>query len=223
MTFIEICQRVRSEARISGTGPTSVLNQQGQMSDIVRWVQEAYEYVQNHNDNWGFLRKEFYATLTGGLNSYTPNNMGIPDASEWVAGSFRLKYGDSEQFMTQVDYPVFRDNYMIGPLRTQQAAIPTIITVTPDSTLIVFPTPANQNACLYGEYIRRPAQLVANTDVPIFDSKHHMVIVWKAVMSWASSMQSEGDYNDAENKFRMAMFRMERQYNPPVRIDHSYS
>ena len=49
MNFLSLCQRLRSEARIPGTGPSSVTGQTGELAKIVEWITTAYEDIQaNH-------------------------------------------------------------------------------------------------------------------------------------------------------------------------------
>ncbi len=45
MNFLSLCQRLRSEARIPGTGPSSVTGQTGELAKIVEWITTAYAVV----------------------------------------------------------------------------------------------------------------------------------------------------------------------------------
>ena len=55
MTFLELCQTVRSEVGISGTGPTTVIGQEGQLLSIVNFTAEADFLIQGLWLDWNFL------------------------------------------------------------------------------------------------------------------------------------------------------------------------
>ena len=44
-TFLELCKRLRAEAGLSGSGPSTVINQTGHYGNVVRWVQQAYSLI----------------------------------------------------------------------------------------------------------------------------------------------------------------------------------
>ena len=55
MNFLELCQRVRQDAGVSGEGPTAVTGQSGILSRIVSWVKQANNEIQLKNKDWRFL------------------------------------------------------------------------------------------------------------------------------------------------------------------------
>ena len=55
MTFLELCQTVRQEVGLSGTGPTTVVSQEGQLKVVVDFVIEADHQVQGLWSDWNFL------------------------------------------------------------------------------------------------------------------------------------------------------------------------
>ena len=55
MTFLELCQTVRQEVGVSGTGPSTVLSQEGQLKVIVDFVAASDFEIQVLWEDWDFL------------------------------------------------------------------------------------------------------------------------------------------------------------------------
>ena len=56
MTFLELCQRMRQECGISGTGPSTVVSQTGNLKRIVDWVNTAWIDIQTTHQDWDWMR-----------------------------------------------------------------------------------------------------------------------------------------------------------------------
>ena len=69
-TFIELVQEAYREAGIGGAAPTTVLNQVGRKADMVRFVQQAYERIQNMHEDWTFNWITATFDLTEDVDTY---------------------------------------------------------------------------------------------------------------------------------------------------------
>ena len=219
MNRLQLTQRLSREANVNQTGPTSTLNQVGEYLRLVNWIDAAYEEIQVAHATWNFLRYEFSFALTIGVANYTATAAGLTSFSEWVADDegesedFRIyTTASDEQYMTYVPWDMFRVNYMVGTQRTQTGK-PSIYTIKPDGSLLFFPIPDFAYTVL-GEYYKAPQVMSADADVPIFDEKFHLTIMWKALMFYGAYASEADKYTFGNQQFKKLMRAMENRYLP---------
>jgi hypothetical protein len=63
--FIQLCQLLRQEAGIAGTGPSTTEGQSGELGRLVQWIIEAYEDIQLKNLEWRFFAEELCFAFVG--------------------------------------------------------------------------------------------------------------------------------------------------------------
>jgi hypothetical protein len=182
MTFLQICQRLRQEAGVSGTGPTSVLNQTGEMKRIVDWVNTAWEDIQLSRTNWNWMRADFSFDTTLDDYDYTAAEAGIATRfSMWDSDtikSFRTSVGVSNEFeLGELLYSRYRSIYLVGP---QPSGTPICFSVAPDKKLLLGPKPDGVFT-VSGQYWKTPQVLAVDDDEPEMPAEFHMLIVWKAL------------------------------------------
>ena len=93
MNFLELCQRVRQESGgVSGTGPTTVTGQSGQLKKLVTWTNAAWRELQLMHDDWLWKRKDFTLTLSASDNDYAAADCtpAVTDLGEWDLETFRI-------------------------------------------------------------------------------------------------------------------------------------
>jgi len=90
MTFLQLCQRARQEAGITGAGPTSVLNQTGQLGKLVGWVDQAWPAIQLMRPDWLFMNSEFTFDTDIVTRDYLAADKAITDMKLWDTGSFMI-------------------------------------------------------------------------------------------------------------------------------------
>ena len=86
MTFLELCQTVRQEVGVSGTGPTTVLNQEGQLKVIIDFVADSDFQIQILWEDWEFLWAQYSSTLSTGVAA--PAVAKPTDLGTWDMRSF---------------------------------------------------------------------------------------------------------------------------------------
>ena len=113
MTFLELCQTVRQEVGVSGTGPTTVLNQEGQLKVIVDFVADSDFQIQILWEDWEFLWAQYSSTLSTGVAA--PAVAKPTDLGTWDMRSFYLDYTTNESaFLAPLSYIDWRSNYRQG-------------------------------------------------------------------------------------------------------------
>ncbi len=205
MTKLELCQRLRQEAGISGTGPAATTGQTGEMLRVVTWVDDAYRDVQNLHQMWEFLRSDFSFPTVASTQTYTRAAANLADLKRWKLDSMRVYLTSTgvtdEQRIDFVPWADFRDVYLYAANRSNTGR-PVKFTVKPDKSLMFWPTP-DAIYTVVGEYWKLADVLADNSDEPLFDEDFHMVIVWHAIRYY-------GAFEAAPEKFSFGMSEYER-------------
>lgn len=185
-TFLELCQLTREKCGISGSGPTSVTGQTGEMSRIVNWVQESWLDLQRRRKNWWWMRADFSFDTIANQQDYTSAAAGISDLSEWLLDTLRAYrtadgVGD-EQFLVEWEYQTLRNTYQYG---LQTPGRPVVVTVRPRDRALLFGSIPDTVYTIRGEYQRAARPFADGADVPNIPEEFHMIIVYGAMMKYA--------------------------------------
>ncbi len=220
MTFLELCQRLRREGGQPGSGPTTVLNQTYELLDTVNWIKTAYEDIQNLHAEWNFLRTDLTFQTVASDNNYPIADISATEYGEWIQDSFR-SYRTStgvsgEQFMQWLDWPDFRDKYVIGTNRTLEGP-PRYIAQKPDTSLIVFPSP-DAIYTINGEYFKRAQVMTVDASEPLIPTKFHMIIVWRALMYYAGHISAPDLYEIGQREYKNMLNKLESSQLPRIRL-----
>ena len=208
MNYLKLCQRLRSEAGLSGTGPITVADQSGEMGRVVNWIIEAYEYIQNLHTDWRFLQTSFNFPTIIANAEYTPASVSIDDLSSWVTDDLRVYLVEAdEDYLIYKPWEGFRQVYQYGSSRSQTGR-PTVFTVKPDESLFFFAIP-DAVYTIDGQYFKKPDIMSIDTDSPVFKSNYHMAIVWKALMLYGAYAGAPDAYAHGENEYKKIARKME--------------
>lgn len=218
MNYLQLCQRLRSEAGVSGSGPSGVTGQTGFHLKLVEWVASAYQDIQNQHDNWLFLQEDFSFSTTIGTRAYTPLDAGISDLERWK----RNEYGDmrcyssvgvqDEQSLDYIPWENYKPIYLFGTNRTASGR-PTYFSVKPNKTLDLHHVP-DQIYTINGEYFQTPDIMSGNLDEPVFPSNFHMIIVWRALMMYGAYDAADEKYVQGKNEYRKLLKKIEADQLP---------
>lgn len=196
-TFLGLCSDARRECGMSGTGPTAVTGQVGDLERIVNWVKNSWTEVQNRHADWLWLRSTFTVNTVSGTDSYafgvvTDSRLSavISRFSRWwlydIDGcpnvkSYLTSAGVSgEKYLLPLPWASFRDLYKRG---TQTNNAPVHVTVDPQRNLILGPKPSGIYT-ITGEYQMSAQVLAADADTPEMPSQFHQLIVYEAMKKY---------------------------------------
>ena len=196
---------------MSGTGPTSVIGQSGEMAELVTWIQAAYQDIQNLRPNWRFMRSEFTFPMIAGVNTYLPTAVSLDDLATWIADDLRayLLPGDE----SGLTYETWDDFRAVRDIGTVPSGRPTHFSVKPNNAVIFWPTPDDAYTCK-GEYVIVPDELSSNTDAPIIPVQYHMLIVWRALINYGAALAADEKYNHGLNEYKRLIRAMEATQLP---------
>jgi len=186
MNFLELCKRVRQEAGISGTGPSSVLNQGGEMRRVVDWVISAWTEIQLTRKNWMWMRGSFSFQTVANDHDYSASEADIAARFRmWDRTTLRL-YKTSEGVANEFYIPFisYHDYLMVYMTGTQTPTRPVCFTVAPDMKLLLGPKPDGEYT-VRGDYWKASQTLAADEDIPEMPEEYHLYIVAAALEKYA--------------------------------------
>lgn len=201
MNFLALCQRLRSEAGISGTGPTAVTGQTGMLERVVEWITAAYQDIQNKHATWRFLRDDFSFSTIASTQEYTPTAVSITDHAQWIEEDIRVyeNVGD-EYLLHDPTWDDFRLAYLYGSNRSLTGK-PIAQAVRPKNNgLNLWPIP-DAVYTVVGEYYKIPDVMSADADLPLFPARFHMIIVWRALMLYAAWAAADEKYAHGKTEY----------------------
>lgn len=198
MNFLTIAQRLRQECGVSGTGPTTVVGQVGELKRLVDWAASAHDDIQGKYPNWRWLRSTFSVNTVAGTDAYAPTtctdtrlSTGITRFRRWWPfdrdGCSNVKMFlsasgvGSERWLNFLEWEYFRSIYKIG---TQNNGPPAHITIDPQNNLVLGPKP-DAVYVVSGEYQMGKQSLTADGDTPEMPSDFHMLVVYEAMKKFA--------------------------------------
>jgi len=216
-TYLQLSQRLRQEAGISGTGPSTVVSQTGEMRRVVDWVNSAWLDIQMDSPYWDWMRDDFSFVTVANQRSYTPVQAGITTRfGRWNLDSIGLSSGsqNDETLLDETSYRSFRFMYIVGP---QTVGRPVSVTAMPDQSLGLGHTP-NAVFTVRGEYWKTPQSLSVDADIPEMPEQFHEAIVYRALMLYARYESAAEIYSDAEQNYKRWMGQLRDHQLPGVTL-----
>lgn len=211
MNYLQLCQRTRQEAGIAGAGPTTVLNQTGQLQRIVGYVQQEWENVQQYRPNWLFMHSDFTFDTVAATRDYLAADEGITDLKLWDTESFLIyetSVGEADQnLLPYLAYGAWRQQYR-SQMNVREDNRPSFFTILPDNK-IRFETRPDKIYTLDGEYKRTTQVFSADADVPTnLPDDFHMIIVWGALKRHAEFESAPELMEKGETEYDAMMHRL---------------
>ncbi len=213
MNYLELCQRVRQESGISGTGPTTVIGQQGQLGKIIEWVRAAWYEVQNLREDWGFMFTEATFPTLVNRDKYEIDTSDIRlidqlKIYDLIAGRI------DETRLPFKEFKEFRNLFSVG---LGSPGRPSFFTQQPDGTLVLAPTPIEIYTITI-DYYRAPQRLLTNSDTPYIPEWFHDIIVYKALMMFSAHYEAAMQYQHANAEYERILNDLESTYLPRMGI-----
>lgn len=214
MNFLQLCQRVRQEAGISGNGPTTTVGQSGEMKRVVDWTQTAWLDVQNANPDWLWMQGNFSFTCTVAQAAYTPVQAGLSDFASWNTDDVWVYSGTTanEYPMTFVPYADFKSVYMMGAIPTGR---PAFFTVMPDKSLRFYPTP-DAAYTIYGDYQKTASDLASDAAEPGCPARFHMIVAYGALKKYARYEAAPEVFEDASIEYKRFLSNLAQDQLPEI-------
>lgn len=221
MNFLQLSQRLRQEAGLTGSGPTTVVGQTGISKQIVDWINTAYIDILSQHTYWHFMQDDFSFDLVASQRAYSITETGVTDLKNWKVndyGSFRIYLTSAgitnEQYLYPILWDDYRQMYLYGATRTAEG-FPSYFSVQPDKGLNFYLVP-DSIYTVTGEYFKKPAELAADADEPLIPDEFHMLIVWRALMLYAGFDAANEKYALGKNEYTKMLMRLEIDQLPQM-------
>lgn len=216
-TYLQMCQNVRRECSIPGSGPASVEDQTGILEKIVYWVAAAWKEIQNAREDWLFKWDEFSFNTQADKQDYLAE---VSDLKRWgtsaddhpITAYLQSDGVTGEYELSQLGWDDFKAYYLRSDWDT---GMPASYAIAPDNTLYLGPCP-NDVYVIQGEYFKENQALSANADIIQLDDDYVDVILWRAVRKHAAHMESAALFDVAENEHGALFAELTRKYLPAI-------
>lgn len=184
MNRLQLAQQLRRDCGISGS-ETTTANATGEWSNVINWIDRAWQDIQIDRPNWLWMRAtaSFTTVAQQAEYPYASAPLSLTNFAQWVPRSFRIyKTSISNEMILDewASYEQFRDTYLIGTQRTSYG-YPSSIVVSPTKSLILALPPDDTSYTVSGDYYKLPTVLSDDSDEPDMPSRFHMLIVYRAM------------------------------------------
>lgn len=192
-TYLQLCSDLRQESTDSGTGPSAVTGQSGELARFVKWVKDAWTELQQEHDDWLWMRRSFTVNTVASDGEYsytdctdTTTSAAISRFARWYRGRYDWKcYLQSagvsgEYFLRWLDWDEFKQQYRFG---SQTDGQPIHVSMDPSQKFVLGPKPSAVYV-VSGDYQMGPQILAADGDTPEMPSRFHSLIVYRAMIKY---------------------------------------
>jgi len=220
MNFLQLVQQAHLECGMSGSTPSQVQGQTGQIGRLINWVNAAWQDIQTAHQDWDWLRKSTSVTTVAGQGIYLPADFGLSDFGRWDQDTMRnyvtSSGTNSEVFMTPITYDEWRDTYLFNANRNVHTR-PLHVAISPAKGLCLGPLP-DSGYTVTADYYAAPTDLVQNADTPALPTQFHWAIIYRAMMSYGMFEAAPEVYQRGELEFSKLMRRMTADRLPEMQV-----
>lgn len=214
MNYLELVGKVWKKCALAGEGPGAVTSTQPMESRIIRYASDAYEFVQQKNDDWPFRwQRRDTQPLTVGQNVYDPDALVWPNLNRL----HRVCLQNAESKWYPIEIVDSTDTYEFD---NPDDGVPTKVGRL-RSGEIVFNRRPESALAVRADYFRDVHRLSMNTSVLLIPDDHIDVVVYKAQEYYAVYDEDPSLLKEALTGFALALARMERVLLPVVAFSQS--
>lgn len=231
MNYLALVNSAILNCGVSGGPISTVVGATGSIGRIVSWVGDSWSELQTEHDDWDWMRSSnvlgagaSFATVAGQASYPLGTGAGTvgilaDDFGKWDADSFRA-YTTSvgvadEQFLDDIDFDVWRDAYMVGPMRSVQTR-PVAVAVGPDQSVNVGP-PSNGLYTVTADFWVAPTVMAADADIPTgLPTRFHMLIVYRTMIKYAGYESAPEVWGRATREDRRMTAQLEAARLPSI-------
>lgn len=200
MNLLQLVQRLHREARRSGAPPTTLVNARIEVLRLADWINDAWQRIQAEPYNWRWMRATADVAWPQGMVIGSAG-AGIADFGSWrkASGDYWPRALDPQQpaslwRIDWLDYDEFMRRRDIEPA----SGWPTRWTIGPGDELMLLP-PAIADVTVRVDYQRARTSLLGDTDEPNMPERHHMILVWRAMVEYAKASVAPEDFSRASD------------------------
>lgn len=185
MNLLQLVQRLHRESGRAGSGPTTLVDASKEVLRLADKINDAWVQLQQEPRGWKWMRRSGTLSLAAGLTERTAVDFGIEGFGRWRRPTrhytircldptnpqnvWDLQWADHDRFVRAfVDSPIepgYASAWSIGP----------------NEELLIAPAGVI-DLQLKADWISDVTELVADADTPNMPARHHMLLVWRALV-----------------------------------------
>lgn len=221
-TFLALCQDVRRECGIAGSGPTTTTGQVGELSRVVNWTRDSWTELQIKKPNWRWMRSSFTVDTVANTDSYSATsctdtiaNAAVTRFKRWYETEFQiyLKASGSatSHWLVDDNWDDFKRLFRVG---SQNPSYPSIVAINPQNQFVLGAKP-NDVYTVTGDYQKSAQILAADGDVPEMPPDFHQLIVFGAMKKYSAYSAAPEVWASAKEQASNLMRDLELDQLPP--------
>ena len=212
MTYLELCARANQMAGLQGT-ITAVASVTGYQQNLVDYVAEAYEDLQNMRTDWRFMRSNVTFNTVQGTTEYSLSTIGITDHGRWLDN---IAYADSNGYLIRLR-PQNYDRFLLEETGNTVQSKPFKYTEDPVDRHLYINEPDGVYA-ITAHYMTKAVVLALDADVPLLPSQFHLLIAYLGAMKMANFMGNTNMYSKLQVDADYLLGSMMRSELPPKKM-----
>lgn len=211
MNFLTLCNEVKNQGSSGGPDMTSVAGQTGVNARIVRWVNQSYQEIINHRDDWTWKKVLGFSFATSASKrNYPVAELLLTNVGKWDLRHPRIYTTatgvSSEVLLADITYEDWEYELGVG---TQVEGMPRYIFIEPGTkTLLLHPIPDTIYTVTLN-YWKTAPNMTADGDEPILPTEYHDAIIYKALQKYAVYEDANEVFADSLRQYVSILERME--------------
>lgn len=225
MSYLQLVQRLRQEAGVSGSDPATTIGQTGEIKRLCNWISSAWMDIQTMRPDWFFMQQAVQFNTTPGKQVYTAADAGILSFGNFKTDTFRQyrqSAGVASEFpVAYLNWQKFRDVHLYSTMR-QLSQMPYNFTVDPQKNFQLGPIP-DDIYVINGEGYAMPTEFSQDSDRPTMPSQFHMIIVWRALIHYAKFEAAQESLTHGKDEYDRMLRMLLRDQSPEITISEAFA
>ena len=213
-TYLQLVQGLHQELGISGTSPSTVSGQTGEIARLVKYIADATEAVDNLHLDWNYLWGEKEWTLTTGSSGrvYTLADLSLTGLLTYWKRDGAIYDPDTDDYwhLDFVEWRAWRTLYRLG---TKLSEPPVAWTQRPDKAVEFNSNPSEAKLVRF-EYGKARTRLAADGDIPASPAHLHRIYVLRAKVMYAEYESAPEIMETALSEYQGYLNRLEAESLP---------
>lgn len=219
MTLLEIVTEAMAKALVREDAPSTTVSATGIVADFVGYVNDTYRNIQltAHGERWFFRQSlDLTLSLVASTSEYAMP-AGLQTLNWRTVTCYLTTPKEEETPVEYIDYYYWRTYYNT---RNMEEGKPQYITVKPDGTLELIPTP-DDTYTLHFDGVLSEDTLSGDADTPILPVWAQRCLVWGAVQRFAEAHEDGSMLAKANKEYRPYYDSMVNYQTPDVHVNTS--
>ena len=205
MNLLAMTQRLYRESGRSGTAPTTLVGASNVVQRLADAISDSWDSLQLEPQNWRWMRASADVSTVAGEWLHSAATLLLTDHMNWRLPSLNYTVRACDPAaptvvwdLTWMEPDWFKREFIDAS--TEEAA-PRYWSIDSANNLLIGPM-GDQSYTLKLDYIKAPTTLADDTNEPDMPSRHHMILVWRALADSGKDSASPEKVSRAIDRLR---------------------